>query len=129
MQGLTLKQQKAIAALLNQPTLKEAAAECKVSESTLWRWMQEPDFQREYRAARSRSLEAMLGSLQALGGLIATTLKKVMEDDTAPHSSRVSAARAAGELILRARADFEIEERLRELEARISAQPATGRVA
>lgn len=125
MQSLTTKQQKAIIALLDQPTLKDAAAACGVNESTLWRWQQEPVFQREYRAARSRSLEAMVNGLLSLGGLIAQTLKDVMEDEAASPSARASAARAAGELILKARADFEIEARLRELETLVAQRPTT----
>ena len=38
--ALTHKQEMAIAALVSEPTMKDAAARASVSEVTLWRWLQ-----------------------------------------------------------------------------------------
>lgn len=46
------KQEDAIAALLTQPTLAEAARQTGVGEKTLRRWQQDPSFQSAYREAR-----------------------------------------------------------------------------
>jgi hypothetical protein len=54
---LTRKQEQAIAALLLHPTVREAAAEAKVGEATLRRWMKEPAFNDAYTATRRRLLE------------------------------------------------------------------------
>lgn len=122
MQGLTPKQQKAITALLDQPTLKEAASACGVNESTLWRWLQDDTFQREYRQARGQLLESTLTALQRASGDAVETLKAVMKDTTAQPSARVSAAKAVLELGLKGREILEVEERLRALEERFAAQ-------
>jgi hypothetical protein len=49
---------QAIAALLSAPTIADAARAAGVSEPTLWGWMQEPDFRREYQAAQQQALAA-----------------------------------------------------------------------
>jgi hypothetical protein len=126
MQGLTPKQQKAISALLDQPTLKEAAAASSVNESTLWRWLQDEGFQQVYRQARGQLLESTLTALQSASGLAVETLRAVMEDQTAQPSARVSAAKAVLELGLKGREILEVEERLRALEERLTAQPLKG---
>ena len=48
----TNRQEKAIIALLNQPTMKEAAEAAGISEVTLWRWLQQPEFRASYMEAR-----------------------------------------------------------------------------
>ena len=63
--GLTVKQQKAIAALLSHRTTKEAAKACGVTEMTLWRWLQEPGFSAEYRKAQRAVVDNAIAKLQA----------------------------------------------------------------
>lgn len=42
----------ALAALISEPTIGEAAKKVGISEVTIWRWMQDPEFQDKYRMAR-----------------------------------------------------------------------------
>ncbi len=99
---LSRKQEAAIAALLSHDTVKAAALACGVSEATLWRWMQLPEFQTRHRAARTSVVETAIGLMQqACTGAVAT-LVKVMRDETAPASARVGAARCVIEQSLRA---------------------------
>jgi len=49
---LTDKQRRAIAALLSEPTAKQAAIALKVGETTLYRWMSEAAFSCTQRSAR-----------------------------------------------------------------------------
>lgn len=44
---LTAKQKRAITALLTERTTRDAAKAAKVSESTLWRWLADPEFRAE----------------------------------------------------------------------------------
>ena len=53
-------QERAIIALLSEPTLR-AAAGAGISETTLWRWLREPCFKEAYRRARSETLARVLG--------------------------------------------------------------------
>jgi hypothetical protein len=57
---LTGKQRVAIEALLNQPTVAEAARVAGIAEQTLGRWKKDPAFDAEYRAAK-RAREPAFG--------------------------------------------------------------------
>ena len=61
----------ALAALLVEPTIAEAATKAGVSASTLYRWLSEPAFQTRYRAARRQVVE------QAICGLQRATIEAV----------------------------------------------------
>src|SRR5262249_43542576 len=58
------KQKGGIIALLAHPTMPEAAKACGVGESTLWRWLQDPEFQAAYRQARRQVVEKAIAELQ-----------------------------------------------------------------
>ena len=58
------REEAAIAALLAEPTIAAAARRAGVSESTLLRWLREPEFGSEYRAARRLVVESAIGRLQ-----------------------------------------------------------------
>ena len=50
--GLTPKQEQAIVALLNEPTISRAAQTLNMAERTRYRWMDDPAFSRATRSAR-----------------------------------------------------------------------------
>ena len=54
----------AIAALLTASTVGAAAQRVGINESTLLRWLKEPEFANEYRAARRLVVESAIGRLQ-----------------------------------------------------------------
>ncbi len=120
MKVLPAKQQKAVASLLAKPTLKDAATDAGISETTLWRWLQEEDFRQVYQQARSRMLEGTLANLAAAGPDAVAVLKNIMADATATPAARVSAARAVLEFLIRSQELLEVEARLRALEARLT---------
>jgi hypothetical protein len=62
---LTRKAEQAIAALLEHPTMAEAARSCGVSERSLWRWLQREDFQKRYREAQRAVVDSAITKLQA----------------------------------------------------------------
>lgn len=116
-EGLTPKQEKALVALLTQPTTHEAAKAAGVSRATLFRWVNDPVFAAAYREARGRLLESTLTALQSAGPVAVATLLKVMEHATSNPGAQVSAAKAILDAGLKARDMLEIEERLKTLEA------------
>lgn len=117
---LTDKQRRAIAAILSEPTVRQAAESAKVSEASLYRWMADPEFSAALKDARSRALESTLSSLQGASGKAVETLHSVMDDPEASASSKVMAARTILEMSLRARDLIEVEDRLRALEMRLA---------
>jgi hypothetical protein len=88
---LTRKQEQAIAALLSEPTLDEAAAKTGVAPATLRRWLKEPGFRAAYRQARRELVEGAVGRIQAATGQAVDTLVAVAKDGL-KDSDRVRAA-------------------------------------
>lgn len=124
---LTAKQQRAIEALLSEPTVQAAAKAAGVSKATIFRWLGDSVFSEAYRDLRGRLLESTLAALQQASGDAVKTLREVMEGAILHPSARVSAARTLLEMSLKAREVLEVEERLKALEARLNAPPMPAR--
>ena len=125
--SLTLKQLKAIAALLTTSTREEAAKVAGVSPATLYRWLKEPPFREEYRAERFRVMERVLGELLARSTAAITVLGDALEDSDV--NARLRAARSILDYVLKGteleRKIHELEElegRIEELEALVQAR-------
>src|SRR4029077_11403392 len=86
------KKEEAIAALLSQRNVEEAARSIGVAAKTLLRWMKLPEFQVAYREARRQAFGQAVSRLQQASGAAASTLLKVMVDPNTPASTRVRAA-------------------------------------
>jgi len=116
------KQEDAIAALLTQRNVEEAARAAGIGVRTLLRWLKLPEFQSAYRQARRDAFGQAIARLQQGTSAAATTLLKVMIDPGAPASVRV---RAADSVLNHATKAIEIEE----IEARVAAleQAASGK--
>jgi hypothetical protein len=97
---LTRKQEQAVAALLEQPTIRAAAAAVPVNERTLRAWMRDPAFAAAYRGARREVLDVSVGRIQAATGTAVDTLLAVARDG-AKDGDRVRAAVALLEHALR----------------------------
>lgn len=106
----------AIVGLLTQPTIDEAAKHAGVSGPTLWRWMQEPTFQTEYRKARRQAMGQATAQLQQAGCIAVKALKEIIQGSGGSASARVAAARTVLEIGLRAIELEDLDERVAELE-------------
>ncbi len=89
---VTVKQEGAIVALLNEQTVARAAKAARVGERTLYRWLREPAFSRAYRQARRDAFGQAIALTQRYAPLAVNTLAQVMMDAHAPSSSKVAAA-------------------------------------
>jgi transposase-like protein len=107
------RKDEAIAALLTQPSVAEAARVANIRPQTLGKWMKDPEFEAEWRAARSAGLDQAIARLQKISGAAVTALLKVMRDSEAPAAARL---RAAETVLKHAKAASEIEA----LQARLS---------
>ncbi len=115
-QKLSQKQERALVALLDCGEIKKAAAAAGVNEATLWRWLQSPDFQSRYRAARRQLVETAIAQLQSDCTIAARVLREMAEDREAPASSRVAAARTILEQSIGAIELMDLQERVERLE-------------
>ena len=98
---LTPKKERALQALLTQPTKKEAAAAAGISPRTLRDYLADPEFQKEYKKAfRQLVSDATRQAQQALSPAI-SALRDIVEDDTENSSTRIAAARSLLEYGLR----------------------------
>ena len=121
------KKEDAIAALLSQRNLEEAARTAGVGTRTLLRWLKEPEFDKAYRDARRDSFRQAVARLQQASGAAVSTLLKIMVDTTAPHSTRVRAADSvldhAAKAIEIEDVDLRVSELERAMEISKSSQP------
>ena len=83
---------EAIAALLTQRNMDEAAKLVGISASTLLSWMKVPEFDAAYREARRAAFGQSISRLQQAAGAAVSTLLKVMIDPNTPAATRVRAA-------------------------------------
>jgi DNA-binding MurR/RpiR family transcriptional regulator len=114
------KQEKVIAALVSCASIKEAAEKSKVSETTIWRYMQDAAFMEEYRAARRKIVEHALVRLQHDADGAAGVLMEVAQDVTAPASARVAAARTILERAMHTIDQDELQARIDRLEEHLT---------
>jgi hypothetical protein len=110
---LPRKQEEAIAALLSQRNIEDAARVAGVGTRTLLRWLKLPEFQATYREARRAAFGQSIARLQQASSAAVSTLLKVMVDANSPAASRV---RAADCVLGHATKAIEIED----IEARVS---------
>lgn len=92
MAELTDKQEKALAALLNQPTISAAADVLGIGLRTLHTWLTEPAFSEAYRVARREATSQAIARLQQASSEAVTVLTGIMLDQAAPKTVRVTAA-------------------------------------
>ena len=110
------RQDQFILALLEHPTLEKAAAAAGVSDVTLWRSLQRPEFAEAYRKARREAFSQSVARLQHASNAAVGTLLRVMTDREAPAASRVRAADVVLQTALRGMEIEDIEARVSELE-------------
>ena len=119
------KQEEAIAALLTQRNIEEAAGAAGIAAKTLLRWMKEPEFDAAYRKARRSAFSQSVARLQQGTSAAAATLLKTMIDPNTPASVRVRAAEAIFNHAAKAIEIEDIEARVSELERGAEASKQT----
>ena len=110
------KQEEAIAALLTNRTIEDAARATGIGSRTLLRWLKLPEFTTAYREARRAAFGQATARIQQAAGAAATTLLKIMVDPAAPASTRVRAAENILSHSAKAIESEDFEARLAELE-------------
>jgi len=116
--SLTPKQERLITALLQGSTIVEAAATCKINESTAYRWFGDAAFQAAYTQARKRLVNHAITSLQLRFDKAVKTLDRHMNEDseTIPRDQIKAAEVVVDKTIQTA----QLVERIAELETRIA---------
>lgn len=120
--SLPAKQELALRAVISRPTLKEAAQAAGVSETTLWRYMQDDEFSRRLREARREAVNHAVIRLQRASSDAVTVLGDIMMSESAPASARITAARAVLDYSMRAVETDDLKARIEELEEFVRAK-------
>lgn len=113
---MTPKQQKALLALLENPTKERAAAAAGITSKTLRGYLENVEFQAEYKKAFAGLVETATRQAQQTLHPALSTLKEIMEDVNIAPSARVQACRTALEYTIRLTEQNDIMERLAALE-------------
>jgi ribosomal protein S11 len=121
------KKEEAIAALLTARNIEEAAKSVGIAPNTLLNWMKVPEFQAAYREARRAAYSQAVAKLQQDATAAATTLLKVMVDQSTPASVKVRAAECVMNHSSKAIEIEDIEARVSELERAPGPQKPGGR--
>jgi hypothetical protein len=91
---LTAKQHEGILALLSEPSIQNAAMKVGVTEKTIRRWLDQPEFAAEYRKAKRDAYTQAIGVVQRYATTAVNTVLRVMTDTASPPNARISAASA-----------------------------------
>ena len=89
---LNANQKRALTALLSSPSIRAAAVVCKLSERTLYGYLQTPAFQTELRARQDAVLLSVTAGLSGLSGEAVEVLRATFSDPETSPSVRVRAA-------------------------------------
>jgi transposase len=114
-----MRQERAIVALLSEPSIEAVAKTPDVSDVTIWRWMKRPDFRAKLRDARRAVVEGAIGRLQQTATEAVDTLRRNLTCGTP--SVEVRAATAILDQAIKAVELFDMVERVEQLEAQLAA--------
>lgn len=119
------KKEQAIAALLTERNVDEAARAAGISTATLMRWQKDPEFRAAYREVRSDAFGQCIARLQKASSAATTTLLNIMVDRSAPPACRLRAAESVLSLATKATEMEEVIGRLLELERKVDGPSAS----
>ena len=118
--NLTLRQQKTIMALLQEPTIEKAAALASVGEASVYRWLRQDAFRKAYRVARNEAVSRAMARLQRASSGAVDILVELMACDATPASVRMGAARCVLEMAVKTLESEDLAARIEALEKRIA---------
>jgi hypothetical protein len=89
---LKRKQEEAMLALLTNRSVEDAAHAVKIAPRTLYRWLNEPQFEKAYRTARRSAFGQGTARLQQASNAAVSSVLKIMVDQQTPAATRLRAA-------------------------------------
>lgn len=114
------RKEKAIHALLSQPTIKKAAEVSGIGERTLHTYLDDPEFKREYQERRRNMMESACGVLTSHVGYAIAALLEITTDKRAGKIARVNAARTILEYALKTFEEMDLQARIETLESALN---------
>lgn len=113
---MTPSEERALSALLTSKSKKEAAQKAGITERTMRRYFENPEFCKRYREAFAQVVQDATRQAQQLLAPALSTLESVMADEDIPAAARVNAAKIALDYAVRLTDQNDLAERLTALE-------------
>ena len=113
---MTPSEERALSALLTSKYKKEAAQKAGITERTMRRYFENPEFCKRYREAFAQVVQDATRQAQQLLAPALSTLESVMADEDIPAAARVNAAKIALDYAVRLTDQNDLAERLTALE-------------
>lgn len=113
---MTPNEERALSALLTSKTKLEAAEKAGITDRTMRRYFENPEFCQRYREAFAGVVQDATRRAQQLLEPALSTLQTVMEDEEIPAQARITAAKSIIDYSLKLTEQADILEQLRELE-------------
>ena len=120
--NLKAKQEEAILALLTTTNVEQAARAAKIGPRTLYRWQQDPAFDKAYRKACRDAFGQGTARLQQASGAAVSTMLKIMLDQNVSASTKLRAADLVRSHGAKAIEIEDVEARVAELERAMAEQ-------
>lgn len=116
MAELTTKQRRAIAALLTERTIGQAARVADVGERTLHTWLSDSDFRAALVIEEGEAIDAATRRLIALQDAAVDVFADILDNPKIKATTRLRAAQGVLDYLLKLRELRNLEQRLAELE-------------
>jgi hypothetical protein len=112
--------EKALIALLETTSVRQAAEKCGLSERTLFKFLEDADFKTEYRNARRQTVESAIAKLQNAASEAVERLKDLMHCENPVVEARC--AQIIYENSVKGMEMLDLAERLEEIENEFAKQ-------
>ena len=113
---MTPNEERALSALLTSKTKLEAAEKAGITDRTMRRYFENPEFCQRYREAFAGVVQDATRRAQQLLEPALSTLQTVMEDEEIPAQARITAAKSIIDYSLKLTEQNDIMRQLDELE-------------
>ena len=120
MKDFSPKQEKLLAALLSEKDLRAAGEKAGLSETTVWRSLQDANFVTEYRRLRRDAVEQAAAQLQQSTSIAVETLKRNLTCGNP--NAEISAAKIILEQSVKSIEILDLTERLETIENELKKQ-------
>lgn len=111
-----VKDEIVVAALITQPSVREASKACGLSETQIYQRMKDPTFSKLYKEARRDLLAGCTVAMQSQLGEAVETMAKIMKDEKTPAQTRLAAAESFVRNALKLNEQTDFAERLEAIE-------------
>lgn len=111
-----VKDEVVLAALITQPSIREASKACGLSQTQIYSRLKEPEFSKLYKDARRDLLAGCMVGLQAQLGDAVNVMSEIMKDSDTSAQTRLNAAEAIVRNSLKITEQVDILGKLDELE-------------